>query len=82
MSTLTIRNLDPAVKRRLRTRAAENDRSMEEEVREILREALGAPQIEPRPDLMTEIRSLVEKYGAADDLVLPSDEIAEPMSFE
>lgn len=41
MATLTIRNLDDALKRRLRLRAAERGRSMEEEVREILRMTLG-----------------------------------------
>jgi plasmid stability protein len=55
---------------------------MEEEVREILRDALSPPLSEPRGDFVTEIRALVEKYGAADDLVLLPDEIAEPMSFE
>jgi plasmid stability protein len=40
MATITVRNLDEAVKARLRIRAAENGRSMEAEAREILREAL------------------------------------------
>ena len=43
MASITIRNLDAAVKRRLRVRAAEHGRSMEEEAREILRRAVGAP---------------------------------------
>lgn len=43
MASITIRNLDEAVKRRLRIRAAEHGRSMEEEVREILRKAVGEP---------------------------------------
>lgn len=37
MASITIRNLDDEVKRRLRVRAAEHGRSMEEEAREILR---------------------------------------------
>ena len=41
MSTLTIRNLDEDVKARLRVRAAENGRSMEAEVRAILRDSLA-----------------------------------------
>jgi plasmid stability protein len=36
MASITIRNLDDSVKKRLRIRAAENGRSMEEEAREIL----------------------------------------------
>ena len=40
MATITIRNLDDSLKILLRVRAATHDRSMEEEVRAILREAL------------------------------------------
>ena len=41
MASITIRNLDDGLKRRLRVRAAENGRSMEEEAREILRHTVG-----------------------------------------
>lgn len=45
MATLTVRNLDDDVARRLRIRAAEHGRSAEAEHREILRTALlGAEQ--------------------------------------
>ncbi len=40
MASITVRNLDEGVKKRLRVRAADNGRSMEEEVRLILREAV------------------------------------------
>ena len=40
MANITIRNLDDDVKTRLRVRAAEHHRSMEEEARIILRDAL------------------------------------------
>jgi len=40
MATLTVRNLDDGLVRRLRIRAAENGRSAEAEHREILRAAL------------------------------------------
>jgi len=43
MATLTIRNLDEALKADLRVRAAEHGRSMEEEVRCILRQELTRP---------------------------------------
>jgi antitoxin FitA len=46
MSQLTIRGIDDGLKRALRVRAAENGRSMEEEVRQILRTALGMPSPE------------------------------------
>ena len=42
MATITIRNIDDTVKTQLRIRAASHNRSMEEEVRVILREALKA----------------------------------------
>jgi plasmid stability protein len=41
VASITIRNLDDDLKRRLRTRATEHGRSMEEEAREILRHAIG-----------------------------------------
>ena len=43
MANLTIRNLDDEVKARLRIEAARHGRSMEEEVRHILRQAVTAP---------------------------------------
>lgn len=41
MGTLTIRNIDEGVKERLRVRAAMHGHSMEEEVRVILKRAVG-----------------------------------------
>ncbi|MYK68691.1 MAG: plasmid stabilization protein, partial [Gammaproteobacteria bacterium] len=41
MASIIIRNLEEGVKTRLRVRAAENGRSMEEEARVILRKAGG-----------------------------------------
>ncbi|MFW0796947.1 plasmid stabilization protein [Gordonia sp. CPCC 205515] len=43
MATLTIRDLDDDTKAALRLRAARNGRSMEAEVRMILRDVLGRP---------------------------------------
>jgi antitoxin FitA len=43
MSTLTIRNIEPAIKDKLRLAAAAHGRSMEEEVRTILRNVLSQP---------------------------------------
>jgi plasmid stability protein len=42
MASITIRNLDDRLKSRLRVRAAEHGRSMEDEARIILRSALAA----------------------------------------
>jgi antitoxin FitA len=55
VASLTIRNLDDAVKSRLRIRAAEHGRSMEEEAREILGQALNA-KTKPAVGLATAIR--------------------------
>lgn len=43
MATLTVRNVDDELKASLRVRAAMHGRSMEEELRTILREALQGP---------------------------------------
>jgi antitoxin FitA len=49
MASLTIRKLDDSVKAKLRVRAAENGRSMEEEARAILETAVvSATQSKPR----------------------------------
>ena len=62
MASITIRNIDDEVKSRLRVQAAQNNRSMEEEVRIILREAL---QVNPtRSASLADIaREAVEPYG-------------------
>ena len=71
MATLTIRNLDDEIKSRLRIRAARNDRSMEEEVRLILRHALlDTDDAGATPGLGTRIRQRLEATGGV-DLELP-----------
>ena len=47
MASITIRNLDDDVKTRLRVRAAEHHRSMEEEARIILRDAVNGDRAGP-----------------------------------
>ena len=80
MASITIRNLDDEVKHRLRVRAAGNGRSMEEEARLILREAVGD---DPDPqDLTSIIRSYFGPSSGV-DLELPSREPArEPPRFD
>jgi plasmid stability protein len=46
MGAILIRGIDDTLKRAIRVRAAENGRSMEEEVRQILRHALSLPSPE------------------------------------
>ena len=47
MASITIRNLDPDVKERLRVRAARAGWSMEEEARVVLRAAVADPDVAP-----------------------------------
>lgn len=80
MASITIRNLDEAVKRKLRLRAAGRNRSMEEEARDILRTAL-AEETAPRRNLADIIRRRIEPLGGV-ELVLPSrGPIREPPDF-
>jgi plasmid stability protein len=61
MATLTIRNVDDDTHRGLRLRAAENNRSVEEEVRRILAEQAGLPKREYRnPKSAEEIAKAVK----------------------
>jgi antitoxin FitA len=46
VTTLTIRNIEPAIKDKLRLAAAAHGRSMEEEVRTILRQVMSRPSVE------------------------------------
>jgi len=64
MATIVIRNLDPAVKRRLQLRAARNGRSMEAEAREALAEVL-APSRQPKesPQLIAPGKRRSSKRG-------------------
>lgn len=70
MASITIRNLDDEVKTRLRVRAAERSRSMEEEVRIILREAVSDGKAGPR-DLAKFTRACFAPLGGV-ELELPS----------
>jgi plasmid stability protein len=71
MASITIRNLDDDIKQRLRVRAAEHGRSMEEEARDILRRVMSE-SASPR-DLTVAIRTRVAA-GARADLELPARE--------
>jgi plasmid stability protein len=73
MASITIRNLDDEIKQRLRVRAAEHGRSMEEEARDILRRVMS-DTTSPR-DLAAAIRARVSP-GARANLELP---VREPM---
>jgi plasmid stability protein len=68
MTTLTIRNVDPALKEELRVRAARHGRSMEAELRHILKEALGGEKRRVEPNPAEAIRRRFLPLGVADEL--------------
>jgi len=73
MASITIRGLDDSLKQRLRVRAAEHGRSMEEEAREILRcgvasQPLGFTRID-------KIRARIAEIGAVEIPEIPNQPI-------
>ena len=76
MATLSIRDLDDDLKAELRIRAARNGRSMEAEVREILRAVLTRPA--DGPGMGTRIR---QRFAGPDDLSIEPPARAEPARF-
>lgn len=80
MASLTIRNLDEALKRKLRVRAAEHDRSMEEEARELLRVALNTKSTQPT-DLGAAIRKRFAPLGGIELELPPREPMREPPDF-
>jgi len=77
MASLSVRKLDEETLRGLRIRAAKHGVSMEEEVRQILQQAVSAP--ERLGDLA--VRLFSPAYGGA-PLVLPERESDEPLTLE
>lgn len=80
MTSITIRNLDDVLKRRLRVRAAEHNRSMEEEARDILRCALSQ-EPEPGDNLADGIRRIIEPLGGVELPPFPRGPLREPPDF-
>jgi antitoxin FitA len=63
MAQLVVRNIENSVKARLQRRARRNGRSMEEEVRDILRTAVRIEADAPPGGLGTELAALFPKSG-------------------
>jgi plasmid stability protein len=79
MATLTIRSLDPAVKERLRVRAAQRGHSMEEEARRILAESCVPAS---RPETLADIALRLFGEESGIELELPARRMGrEPPSF-
>ena len=81
MASITIRNLDDDVKTRLRVRAAGNGRSMEEEARTILRDAVGQENV-PQKGLGTAIHELFRPFGGVELELPPREPMREPPRFD
>ena len=69
MATLTIRDLDDSLKLKLRLRAAGQNRSMEEEARQILRAALLGGQ--PQAESGAFVARMRERFAGLGDVQLP-----------
>lgn len=80
MASITIRNLDDDVKRRLRIRAAEHGRSMEEEAREILKLVVG--ESKPTHDLAAAIRARMSPLDGLELDIPVREAMREPPSFD
>ena len=81
MASITVRNLDDGLKRRLRIQAAENGRSMEEEARAILRMALYHQQ-PVQENLASAIRARFAPLGGVELEIPPRDPMREIPRFD
>ncbi len=80
MASITIRNIEEAVKSRLRIQAAFHGRSMEDEAREILRAALNSEPSRPG-NLVASIRARFSRLGGVELPTVPREPMREPPSF-
>jgi plasmid stability protein len=81
MANITIRRLDEAVKARLRVRAARHGRSMEEEARQILQEAVGDDG-GSQGNLAQSIRARLAALGGVDIPEIPREPIRQPPKLD
>jgi len=82
MASITIRRLDDSVKAKLRIRAAQNGRSMEEEARLLLTQTLKEKELPNSGNLADAIRRLVEPLGGIELEIPPREPMNEPIKFE
>ena len=82
MATLTIRNVDAAIKERLRVRAAQHGLSMEAELRRILQDTLREPEHPPAANLYERIRARFAPFGGVDLALPPREEVPDPTRFD
>jgi plasmid stability protein len=78
LATLVIRNVEDAVHAQLKRQAAARGRSMEEEVRAILREGLAPEPDATGPDWVDAIRALFEPLGGVELPEIEREPLGEP----
>jgi plasmid stability protein len=82
MASITIRKLDDTAKAKLRVRAAQNGRSMEEEARVILEIAVTSPRPSGgRGNMAERIRNLFEPLGGVELEIPPREPMRETPDF-
>ena len=81
MGSITIRNLDDGLKGKLRVRAARHGRSMEDEVRHILRAALAKTPAQPT-NIADAIRRRFAPLGGVELKIPPRTKLREPPRFD
>jgi plasmid stability protein len=81
-ASITIRNLDPTIKERLRVRAAQHGQSMEAEARRILQAALAPQEAQPVRHLYDRIRARFAPLGGVDLELFPREPGREPPRFD
>ncbi len=81
MGSITIRNLEDGLKRKLRIRAARHGRSMEDEARQILRVAL-AGRAGGATNLFAAIRRRIAPSGGVDLEIPRREPMREPPQFD
>ena len=80
MAQMVVRNLDDDVKVKLQQRAKQHGRSTEEEVREILREAVRSEPQKTKP-LGKRLRALFNDVGLEQDILEWRGQPAQPAKF-
>ncbi len=81
-ASITIRNLDPAIKERLRVRAAQHGQSMEAEARVILQTVLAPEGASPIRHLYDRVRARFAPLGGIDLELPPREPVREPPRFD
>ncbi len=81
MASLTIRSLDEALKRKLKLRAAQRNRSMEDEARDILRTVLAEGETS-RTNLADVMRRRLDPLGGVELALPPRGPMRAPPDFK